>query len=113
MALFARELRQVLPSLNCWLAVYYSVVDSFYIVVPVVFIQFHSFPPFFCEFQIQQRFHVTIDQTKDISEYIEEFLSKLTEESKRLGNHAAEAEEIQMKSIAEFQKVYEVGHTFD
>uniref|UniRef100_A0A9I9CWP1 Kinesin-like protein n=1 Tax=Cucumis melo TaxID=3656 RepID=A0A9I9CWP1_CUCME len=54
--------------------------------------------------ELRQRFHVTIDQTKDISEYIEEFLSKLTEESKRLGNHAAEAEEIQMKSIAEFQK---------
>ncbi|CAK9323030.1 unnamed protein product [Citrullus colocynthis] len=57
--------------------------------------------------ELRQRFHITIDQTKDISEYIEEFLSKLTEESKRLGNHAAEAEEIQMKSIAEFQKVYE------
>ncbi|KAG6580710.1 Kinesin-like protein KIN-5C, partial [Cucurbita argyrosperma subsp. sororia] len=57
--------------------------------------------------ELRQRFHVTIDQTKGISEYIEEFLSKLTEESKRLGNHAAEAEEIQIKSIAEFQKVYE------
>ncbi|XP_038903563.1 kinesin-like protein KIN-5C [Benincasa hispida] len=57
--------------------------------------------------ELRQRFHVTIDQTKGISEYIEEFLSKLADESKRLGNHAAEAEEIQMKSIAEFQKVYE------
>ncbi|XP_023005901.1 kinesin-like protein KIN-5C [Cucurbita maxima] len=57
--------------------------------------------------ELRQRFHATIDQTKDISDYIEEFLLKLTEESKSLGNHAAEAEVIQMKSIAEFQKVYE------
>lgn len=97
----------------------FAILCKLYLITFRIFLQLifinndnSSAPFFFCGFQIEQRFHVTIDQTKDISEYIEEFLSKLTEESKGLGNHAAEAEEIQMKSIAEFQKVYEVWHTF-
>ena len=36
------------------------------------------------------------------------FFQKLLEQSKGLQNHAAHADEIQLKSIAEFQKAYEV-----
>lgn len=57
---------------------------------------------------IHQRFSVSIEHTKDISEYTNGFLGKLIEESKNLEGHAAHIEEIQMKSIAEFQKAYEV-----
>ncbi|KAI6674070.1 hypothetical protein NL676_001976 [Syzygium grande] len=57
--------------------------------------------------ELRQRFNVSIEHTKDISEYTNGFLGKLIEESKNLEGHAAHIEEIQMKSIAEFQKAYE------
>lgn len=59
-------------------------------------------------FEIQQRFQVTIERTKDIAEYTNGFLQKLLEESKSLENYAVQADENQMKSIADFQKAYEV-----
>lgn len=61
-----------------------------------------------CPFEIQQRFQVTIERTKDIAEYTNGFLQKLLEESKSLENYAVQADENQMKSIADFQKAYEV-----
>lgn len=65
-----------------------------------------------CLFEIQQRFQVTIERTKDIAEYTNGFLQKLLEESKSLENYAVQADENQMKSIADFQKAYEVWCTF-
>ncbi|KAM7264573.1 hypothetical protein ACFE04_002256 [Oxalis oulophora] len=57
--------------------------------------------------ELRQRFNDGLQQTKDISEYINGFLDKLSEESIRLQNHAVNADEVQMKSISEFQKAYE------
>ncbi|KAJ4705284.1 Kinesin-like protein [Melia azedarach] len=57
--------------------------------------------------ELRQRFHATVEQTKDISEYTNEFVQKLIEESKSLDNHVAQADETQMKGIADFQKAYE------
>ncbi|GMI71066.1 hypothetical protein like AT2G36200 [Hibiscus trionum] len=57
--------------------------------------------------ELRQRFHVSIEQTKDIYDYTSEILDKLSEESVRFQNHAVRADEVQMKSIASFQKAYE------
>ncbi|GKV38905.1 hypothetical protein SLEP1_g46758 [Rubroshorea leprosula] len=57
--------------------------------------------------ELRQRFNVSIEQTKDISEYTSGVLHKISEESTRLQNHATQTEEVQMKSIASFQKAYE------
>ncbi|XWS59472.1 hypothetical protein CRYUN_Cryun08bG0125000 [Craigia yunnanensis] len=57
--------------------------------------------------ELRQRFHVSIEQTKDISDYTNGILDKLSEESARVQNHAVQADEVQMKSIACFQKAYE------
>ncbi len=63
----------------------------------------------FCScFSIEKRFNVSIEQTAEISNYTQGVLQNLLEESKRLENYAMQADEIQMKSIAEFQKAYEV-----
>lgn len=63
---------------------------------------------FFFLLKIQQRFLATIEKTKDISEYTNGFLQKLLEELKKLEYYAVQADEIQMKSIADFQKAFEV-----
>ncbi|XVF55755.1 hypothetical protein PTKIN_Ptkin06aG0062300 [Pterospermum kingtungense] len=57
--------------------------------------------------ELRQRFHVSIEQTKEISDYINGILDKLSEESLTVQNHAVQANEVQMKSIACFQKTYE------
>ncbi|XP_022744590.1 kinesin-like protein KIN-5C [Durio zibethinus] len=57
--------------------------------------------------ELRQRFHVSIEQTKDISDYTNGILDKLSEESVRVQDHAVQAEEVQMKNIASFQKAYE------
>ncbi|OMO68330.1 hypothetical protein COLO4_29695 [Corchorus olitorius] len=57
--------------------------------------------------ELRQRFHDSIEQTKDISDYTNGILDKLSEESARVQNHAAQVDEVQMKSIASFQKAYE------
>ncbi|KAJ8754766.1 hypothetical protein K2173_012155 [Erythroxylum novogranatense] len=57
--------------------------------------------------ELRQRFNLSSEQTKEISAYMNNFLKKISEVSERLENHAALADEIQMKSIADFQKAYE------
>ncbi|MBA0793451.1 hypothetical protein Gohar_017855, partial [Gossypium harknessii] len=57
--------------------------------------------------ELRQRFHASIEQTKNISDYTNGILDKLSEESVKVQNHAVQADEVQMKSIASFQKVYE------
>ncbi|PRQ43996.1 putative plus-end-directed kinesin ATPase [Rosa chinensis] len=57
--------------------------------------------------ELKQKFHSSINQTKEISEYSQGFLHKLMEESKRLEDHVTNANDIKMKSISEFQKAYE------
>lgn len=39
------------------------------------------------------------------------FLHKLLEQFKMLENHAVQADAVQMKNIADFQKAYEVRHS--
>ncbi|XP_059646666.1 kinesin-like protein KIN-5C [Cornus florida] len=57
--------------------------------------------------ELRQRFNVSLENTTNISEFIHGFLQKILEESRRLESHATQVDEIQMKSIAEFQKAYE------
>ncbi|KAK7268018.1 hypothetical protein RIF29_20700 [Crotalaria pallida] len=57
--------------------------------------------------ELRNRFNVSAEQIKDISECTQEFVDKLLEEAKKLENFAAEAAEMQTKSIAKFKKVYE------
>ncbi|KAK9921316.1 hypothetical protein M0R45_029829 [Rubus argutus] len=57
--------------------------------------------------ELKQKFYSSIEQTKEISEYSQGFLHKLMEESKSLEDHVTNANDIKMKSIAEFQKAYE------
>jgi kinesin family protein 11 len=59
-------------------------------------------------FVIGKRFNVSIEQMRGISDYTQGLLENLLNESKRLENHAMRTDEIQMRSIAEFQKAYEV-----
>lgn len=68
--------------------------------------------PFFDshDFTIFQRFNASAEQIKDISEYSEGFLQKLLEERNNLESHVSEVNEINMKTIAEFQKAYEVSY---
>lgn len=56
-----------------------------------------------------QRFHDSIAHMKDIADFINVYLQKMTEESSKLGVHASQIEEIQIKSISEFQQAFEVG----
>ncbi|KAM7468253.1 hypothetical protein LguiB_015815 [Lonicera macranthoides] len=57
--------------------------------------------------ELRQRFNVSIEHTTNTSEFVNGFLDKLIEESKELGNHALEVDEMQTNCIAEFQKAYE------
>ncbi|XP_021892543.1 kinesin-like protein KIN-5C [Carica papaya] len=63
--------------------------------------------------ELRQRFHASIEQTRCMSEYTNGYLHKLLEESKKLENHAAQANEIQMQSLADFQKSYEAQSKSD
>ncbi|XP_074285951.1 kinesin-like protein KIN-5C [Silene latifolia] len=63
--------------------------------------------------ELRQRFHDSIEHMKDISEFIKEYLNKITEESSKLSAHASQMEETQIKSISEFQKVFEERSKFD
>lgn len=49
-----------------------------------------------------------MEQIKDISERSEELVEKLFEESKKLEEFASQADQVQMESIDEFKKAYEV-----
>ncbi|KAL2509195.1 kinesin-related protein [Forsythia ovata] len=57
--------------------------------------------------ELRQRFTSSIEHLINTSETIHEFLDKILEESKSLERHATEVDEIQLKSIVEFQKAYE------
>ncbi|KAG5584002.1 hypothetical protein H5410_044436 [Solanum commersonii] len=57
--------------------------------------------------ELRQRFDDSTEHLTNISEIIQGFFDKLLEESKRLERHSTTADEIQMKSIAEFEKAYE------
>lgn len=63
---------------------------------------------FFCLWVLLQRFHVSIENTKNMSKFTHGLLQKLSEESSRLEKHATQADDVQMKSITEFQKAFEV-----
>ncbi|WCJ34284.1 Kinesin-like protein KIN-5C [Euphorbia peplus] len=57
--------------------------------------------------ELRQKFNVSGEQTKEVSDYMNGFLERLTEQSKELQNHATQADEVQLKSISDFQKAYE------
>lgn len=59
-------------------------------------------------FPIVQRFNDSTEHLTNISAIIQRFFDKLLDESKRLEKHATTVDEIQTKSIAEFEKAYEV-----
>ncbi|CAN7015164.1 unnamed protein product [Brassica oleracea var. botrytis] len=54
----------------------------------------------------QQKFHTTMEQTHELSEYISSFFQKLMEESKNAENRVAEANDNQLNSIIDFQKTH-------
>ncbi|KAJ8532694.1 hypothetical protein K7X08_015583 [Anisodus acutangulus] len=57
--------------------------------------------------ELRQRFNDSTEHLTNISEIIQGFFDKLLDESKRLERHATTVDEIQTKSIAEFEKAYE------
>ncbi|KAI5560825.1 hypothetical protein POPTR_016G077800v4 [Populus trichocarpa] len=57
--------------------------------------------------EMRQRFHVSSEQRKEVSEYMNGFLDKILEQCKNLENHAVQADAVQMKNIDDFQKAYE------
>ncbi|CAK9169822.1 unnamed protein product [Ilex paraguariensis] len=57
--------------------------------------------------ELRQRFNDSVEHTESISKFINGFLDKLIQESKRLESHATQVDKIQMNGIAEFQKAYE------
>ncbi|XP_057506959.1 kinesin-like protein KIN-5C [Actinidia eriantha] len=57
--------------------------------------------------ELRQRFNDSVEHSKNISEFTHRFLHKLIEESRELQSHAIQVDEIQTKSILEFQKAYE------
>ncbi|KAL0374854.1 UNVERIFIED_CONTAM: Kinesin-like protein KIN-5C [Sesamum radiatum] len=57
--------------------------------------------------ELRQRFNASMDHLMNTSESLHGFLEKLLGESKRLGSHAIQVDEVQTKCIAEFQKAYE------
>ncbi|CAN6843732.1 unnamed protein product [Brassica oleracea] len=61
----------------------------------------------------QQKFHTTMEQTQEMSEYTSTFFQKLMQESKNAENRAAEANENQINSIIDFQKTYEAQSKSD
>ena len=65
---------------------------------------------YFAFIWVEQRFHVSSEQRKEVSEYMNGFLDKILEQCKNLENHAVQADAVQMKNIDDFQKAYEVRH---
>lgn len=57
--------------------------------------------------EVRQGFLVSIEHTNDVSKYTDGLLHKLLEESKKVEKYATESNEVQMRSIADFQKTYE------
>ncbi|XP_024981925.1 kinesin-like protein KIN-5C [Cynara cardunculus var. scolymus] len=63
--------------------------------------------------ELRQRFNISVGHTTEISKFVHEFFDKLMKESKDLGTHAIQVDEIQTKSIDEFQKAYEENSKSD
>ncbi|KAL9843173.1 Kinesin-like protein KIN-5C [Arabidopsis thaliana] len=63
--------------------------------------------------ELRQRFHTTMEQTQEMSEYTSTFFQKLMEESKNAETRAAEANDSQINSIIDFQKTYEAQSKSD
>nr|VDC70204.1 unnamed protein product [Brassica rapa] len=63
--------------------------------------------------ELRQKFHTTIEQTQEMSEYTSTFFQKLMQESKNAENRAAEANDSQINSIIDFQKTYEAQSKSD
>ncbi|KAF9680860.1 hypothetical protein SADUNF_Sadunf06G0165500 [Salix dunnii] len=57
--------------------------------------------------EMRQRFLVSSEKRKEVSEYMNGFLDKILEQCKSLENHAVHADAIQMKNINDFQEAYE------
>ncbi|KAL0410132.1 UNVERIFIED_CONTAM: Kinesin-like protein KIN-5C [Sesamum latifolium] len=57
--------------------------------------------------ELRQRFNASMDHLMSTSESLHGFLEKLLGESKRLGSHAIQVDEVQTNCIAEFRKAYE------
>ncbi|KAG4913543.1 hypothetical protein JHK86_053976 [Glycine max] len=57
--------------------------------------------------ELRNRFNLSLEQIKDISDRSQEFVDKLFEESKKLEDYASQADQMQLKSIDEFKKAYE------
>ncbi|XP_026426446.1 kinesin-like protein KIN-5C [Papaver somniferum] len=57
--------------------------------------------------ELHKRFHISIEQTKEMSQSILGFLDRIREESCRLDRHTGQVHETQQKYIAEFQRAYE------
>ncbi|XP_051150145.1 kinesin-like protein KIN-5C [Andrographis paniculata] len=57
--------------------------------------------------ELRERFNASINHMMNTSESLHEAIERLSIESIRLGNHAAEIDEAQTKCISEFQKAYE------
>ncbi|KAJ6743247.1 KINESIN MOTOR DOMAIN-CONTAINING PROTEIN-RELATED [Salix viminalis] len=57
--------------------------------------------------EMRQRFLVSSEKRKEVSEYMSGFLDKILEQCKSLENHAVQADAIQMKNITDFQEAYE------
>ncbi|RID61728.1 hypothetical protein BRARA_E00857 [Brassica rapa] len=63
--------------------------------------------------ELRQKFHTTMEQTQEMSEYTSTFFQKLMLESKNAENRAAEANDSQINSIIDFQKTYEAQSKSD
>ncbi|XP_024636081.1 kinesin-like protein KIN-5C isoform X2 [Medicago truncatula] len=57
--------------------------------------------------ELRHRLSANAEKIKDISEFTHEFEDTILKEAKSLENFASAADEMQMKSIAEFKKAYE------
>ncbi|KAK1404707.1 kinesin-like protein KIN-5C [Heracleum sosnowskyi] len=57
--------------------------------------------------ELRQKFAASIDLSTNISKHIHEFLDNLIKEAKQLESHAIDINEVQTKSITDFQKAYE------
>ncbi|CAK8544097.1 unnamed protein product [Lathyrus sativus] len=63
--------------------------------------------------EVRNRFNLSVEQIKEISERSEELVEKLFEESKKLENFVAQTDKMQTESIDEFKKVYEEQSKFE
>ncbi|PIA59170.1 hypothetical protein AQUCO_00400201v1 [Aquilegia coerulea] len=57
--------------------------------------------------ELREKFNVSVEHTKETSNYINDLLNKLGEESHRLQTQTSRVHNVQQKNIAEFQKSYE------